>query len=380
MTTAEKAPVLVVLQLSGGNDYMNTVIRHNDPLYRENRQSLGFAEDEVLRLDDEIGFQPTMGPIKEMWDRGDVAILHGVGWEGSNRSHFRCMDIWHTIDTEKIGEEGWLGRSIRQLDPEGENPVTAVNVGQGLPRALVAPGASVASVADLSSYGMLTAIEQEDQRNRMLERFKKMYAPAVGLGPVMDYLGQTGLDALKGADMLKTAPEMYDSSVEYANSPLAKKFKDISVIHQADLGTRIFYTEHGGYDSHASQATAHPKLWTEVSNTLADFWDDLKQSGHDENVVMFIFSEFGRRVKENGTGTDHGAGGVAFAIGPRVKGGSYGQYPSLKAEELVEGDLKPGIDFRQTYTTMLEDHMKLDAVPVVDGAFEKLGFMGANGA
>ena len=380
MTTADKAPVLVVLQLSGGNDYMNTVIRHSDPLYRENRQSLGVPEDEVLRLDDEIGLNPVMAPIKEMWDDGNVAILHGVGWEGSNRSHFRCMDIWHTIEIEKIGEEGWLGRSIRQLDPEGENPVTAVNVGQGLPRALVAPGASVASVSDLSSYGMLTAIEEEGQRNRMLDRFKKMYAPAVGLGPVMDYLGQTGLDALKGADMLKTAPEMYSSPVEYSNSPLAKKFKDISTIHQADLGTRVFYTEHGGYDTHASQATAHPKLWTEVSNTLADFWDDLNQSDHADNVVMFIFTEFGRRVKENGTGTDHGAGGVAFAIGPHVKGGSYGQYPSLKDEDLVEGDLKPGIDFRQTYTTMLEDHMKLDAVPVVDGTFENVGFIQSNGA
>jgi len=379
MTTAEKDPVLVVLQLSGGNDYMNTVIKYNDPLYRDNRAALGIPEDDILKIDDEVGLNPAMASIKEMSDKGDVAILHGVGWEGSNRSHFRCMDIWHTIDTEKIGEEGWLGRAIRQLDPEGENPVTAVNVGQGLPRALVAPGASVASVSELSSYGMLTAIEEEQQRSRMLERFKKMYAPAVGLGPVMDYLGQTGLDALRGADMLKTAPEMYSSEVEYASTPLSKKFKDISTIHQADLGTRIFYTEHGGYDTHASQATAHPRLWGEVSTALADFWDDIRQADKADNVVMFIFTEFGRRVKENGTGTDHGAGGVAFAIGPHVKGGQYGTYPSLKDEDLVEGDLKPGTDFRQVYTTMLEDHLHLDPVPVVDGTFEKLGFIQTNG-
>ena len=380
MVTDKKDPVLVVLQLSGGNDYLNTVVRHNDPLYVDNRTSLQIPADDVLKVDDEIGFHPTMGPIKEMWDKEDVAILHGVGWEGSNRSHFRCMDIWHTIDTEKIGEEGWLGRAIKQLDPQGENPVTAVNVGQGLPRALVAPGASVASVADLNSYGMLTAIEEQDKRERMLERFKRMYAPAMGQGPVMDYLGQTGLDALRGADMLKTAPDKYESQVEYASSPLAKKMKDISMIHQAGLGTRILYTEHGGYDTHASQATAHPKLWNEVSTALQDFWDDLRENGADENVVMFIFSEFGRRVKENGTGTDHGAGGVAFAIGPRVKGGAYGEYPSIKADELVEGDLKPGIDFRQPYTTLLEDHMKLDPVPIVEGTYEKPGFIQTNGA
>ncbi|MDP7578140.1 MAG: DUF1501 domain-containing protein [SAR202 cluster bacterium] len=379
MATAKKDPVLVILQLSGGNDYLNTVVPHSNPLYADNRTNLQVPEDDVLKLNDDIGFNPTMAPIKEMWDRGNVAILHGVGWEGSNRSHFRCMDIWHTIDTEKIGEEGWLGRAIRQLDPKGENPVTAVNVGQGLPRALVAPGASVASVADLNSYGMLTAIEEKDKRDRMLERFKKMYAPALGQGPVMDYLGQTGLDALRGADMLKTAPQMYDSQVEHSNSPLAKKMKDISMIHQAGLGTRILYTEHGGYDTHASQATAHPKLWNEVSTSIQDFWDDLRENDADENVVMFIFTEFGRRVKENGTGTDHGAGGVAFAIGPRVSGGIYGEYPSIKPEELVEGDLKPSMDFRQAYTTLLEDHMKLDPISIVDGTYEKPQFIKTNG-
>ena len=379
MATAKKDPVLVILQLSGGNDYLNTVVPHSNPLYADNRTNLQVPEDDVLKLNDDIGFNPTMAPIKEMWDRGNVAILHGVGWEGSNRSHFRCMDIWHTIDTEKIGEEGWLGRAIRQLDPKGENPVTAVNVGQGLPRALVAPGASVASVADLNSYGMLTAIEEKDKRDRMLERFKKMYAPALGQGPVMDYLGQTGLDALRGADMLKTAPQMYDSQVEHSNSPLAKKMKDISMIHQAGLGTRILYTEHGGYDTHASQATAHPKLWNEVSTSIQDFWDDLRENDADENVVMFIFTEFGRRVKENGTGTDHGAGGVAFAIGPRVSGGIYGEYPSIKPEELVEGDLKPSMDFRQAYTTLLEDHMKLDPVSIVDGTYEKPQFIKTTG-
>ena len=131
------------------------------------------------------------------------------------------MDIWHTCEPATVGTEGWLGRALREIDPNGENPVTGVNVDQALPRALVAPGVSVASVADLSTYGLLTSIEQEDQRNQMLQRFANMYGPAVGTGQVMEYLGQTGLDALKGADILKVAPEQYSSSVEYGSSPIA---------------------------------------------------------------------------------------------------------------------------------------------------------------
>ena len=377
MTTTEKDPVLVVLQLSGGNDYMNTVVPYASRHYHDNRQALRIEEGDVIKIDDELGLNPSMGPLKEIYDRGDMAIIHGVGWDGSGRSHFRCMDIWHTAEPDKVGTEGWLGQAIRALDPKGENPITAASVGHGLPRALVAPGASVASVADLETYGLLTAIEEEDRRNRMLERFAAMYAPAVGTGPVMDYFGQTGRDALRGAEMLKTAPEVYSSSVEYAANPLGNKLRDVARIHLAGLGTRIFYTEHGGFDTHAAQGANHRKLWTEVSEAVADFWDDLREHEAHDNVVMFIFSEFGRRVRENGTGTDHGAGGVAFAIGPRVIGGMHGTYPDLRPEALRDGDLAPNQDFRGLYTTILEDWLHVDPVPIVNGTFEKPAFIAA---
>jgi len=287
------------------------------------------------------------------------------------------MDIWHTAEPDKVGTEGWLGRAIRELDPKGGNPVTAASVGHGLPRALVAPRASVASVTDLETYGLLTAIKEEDRRNRMLERFAAMYAPVVGTGPVMDYFGQTGRDALKGADMLKVAPKVYSSNVEYPATSLGKKLRDVARIHLAGLGTRIFYTEHGGFDTHAAQGANHRKLWTEVSEAVADFWDDLQEHDADDNVVMFIFSEFGRRVRENGTGTDHGAGGVAFAIGPRVSGGMHGAYPDLRPESLREGDLAPNQDFRGLYTTILGDWLQVDPVPIVNGTFEKPAFIAA---
>ena len=375
MANTSKPPVIVVLQLTGGNDYFNTIIPYTDQNYYDSRRSLQIPQQRVLQLDDEVGMHPAMGPMKEIYESGQMAIVHGIGYPNSPRSHFRSMDIWHTCEPDKVGTEGWLGRALREIDPDGENPITGVNVDQALPRALVAPGVSVASVADLTTYGLLTSIEQEEQRNKVLERFANMYGPAVGTGQVMEYLGQTGLDALKGADILKVAPQQYESTVEYAESPVAKKLRDIAMIHTADLGTRVFYTSHGSFDTHAAQAATHAQLWTQVSEAIADFWDDLREHDADENVTMFLFSEFGRRVRDNGSGTDHGAAGVAFAIGPNVKGGMYSNYPDTRPEALEQGDLVPNIDYRGVYSTMLEDWMHLDAAPIVNGQFEQPKFI-----
>ncbi|MCH8206634.1 MAG: DUF1501 domain-containing protein, partial [Chloroflexi bacterium] len=371
MTTKQKDPVLVVLQLTGGNDYFNTVIPYTDQNYFDSRPRLQIPEERVLKIDGELGFHPAMGPMKEIYESGDMAIVHGVGYENSPRSHFRSMDIWHTCEPDKVGTEGWLGRALREIDPHGENPITGVNIGQALPRALVAPGVSVASMADVSAYGLLTGVEQQEQRTKMLQVFANMYGPAVGTGPVMEYLGQTGLDAMKGADMLKTAPQQYTSSVEYASSAIARKLRDIAMIHTSGLGTRIFYCDHGSFDTHAAQATEHSRLWTEVSEAIADFWDDLREHDADDNVVMLLFSEFGRRVKDNGSGTDHGAAGVAFLIGPHVNGGMHGEYPETRAEALDQGDLVPNQDFRGLYSSVLEDWLRLDSVPIVNGNFER---------
>ena len=376
MTTKQKDPVLVVLQLTGGNDYFNTVIPYTDENYYDSRPRLQIPEDRVIKIDGELGMHPAMGPMKDIYESGDMAVIHGVGYENSPRSHFRSMDIWHTCEPDKVGTEGWLGRALREIDPEGENPVTGVNIGQALPRALVAPGVSVASVADVSTYGLLTGVQEKQQRAKMLDAFANMYGPAVGTGPVMEYLGQTGLDAMKGADMLKVAPRQYESTVEYASTPVAQKLRDIAMIHTADLGTRVFYTDHGSFDTHAAQATEHSRLWTEVSAAIADFWDDLREHDAADNVIMFLFSEFGRRVRDNGSGTDHGAAGVAFAIGPGVKGGMYSTYPETRAEALQQGDLVPNMDFRGVYSTVLERWLGLDPVPIVNGQFEQPHFLG----
>ena len=191
----------------------------------------------------------------------------------------------------------------------------------------------------------------------------------------MDFLGQTGLDALKGADILSAAPANYSSDIEYADTSIANKLKGIAEIHLAGLGSRIFYCDHSGFDTHADQVNTHARLWTEVSTAIRDFFDDLEAHDAADNVIMFLYSEFGRRVYDNGAGTDHGAGGVCLVIGKSVKGGQYGEYPSTKAADLDQGDLVPAMDFRSVYTTLVEDWMGLDAVPVVGGIFEKPEFI-----
>jgi uncharacterized protein (DUF1501 family) len=375
MATTPQAPVLVVLQLSGGNDYMNTVIPYNDPLYRDYRPVVGIPEDHILPLDDHVGLHPSMGPIRAMYNQGKVAIVHGVGYPNSVRSHFRSIDIWHTCEPDKTGTEGWLGLATRELDPHKENIVTTVSFGPSMFRALVVPGVPVACVDDLETYGLLTGISPTQQRAKILERFAQNYSPMIGKDTVMQYLGQTGLEAMEGADILKVAPQRYASTVQYPSTTIAKKLKGIAQIHLANLGSRIFYCDHLGFDTHANQPGVHATLWNDVSNAIDAFFADLREHGAADNVLMFLFTEFGRRVRDNGSGTDHGAGGVAFAIGDMVLGGQYGEYPSRKAEDLTQGDLAHTLDFRGLYSTILEDWLGLDAQPIVKGAFEKPRFL-----
>jgi uncharacterized protein (DUF1501 family) len=377
MASNTKDPVLVILQLSGGNDALNTVIPYSNPLYHDNRPKVGIPEDQVLAINDSIGFHPAMGPIKKLYDEGKVAIIQGIGYPNPSRSHFRSMDIWHTCEPTKVGDEGWVGRAIRDIDPQKENVLTGVNFGRGLPRALAVPGVPVASVGNLETYGVLTGIEAEDQRLMALETFSRTYSPMLGKGPVLSYFAQTGLDALKGADILSTALDNYTSSVKYGNDDVAQYMKNIVQTNLANLGTRVLYTTapYNSFDTHAGELANHTRLWTQTSQAIGAFYDDLKEHNATDNVVLFVFTEFGRRVHDNGSGTDHGAGGHAFVIGDAVKGGLYGEYPSLEAGKLMEGDLHYNNDFRGTYATLLERWMGLDSKPIVGGSFEQLDFL-----
>ena len=366
---------LVVVQLSGGNDYLNCVIPYGDSRYVDSRPNVRISEDEVLPLDDGLGLNPGMQPIKELYEEGKVAVVHGTGYPNPNRSHFRSMDIWHTAEPTRLGEEGWLGNAIKQMHPDGDNVVAAVNFGAGLPRALVAKGTPVASVTNLETYGLMSHVGEVQQRNEALDVFKNMYAQAIGTGPVMDFLSQTGLDALHGADLLGSVPGKYSSTVEYADNPFAKSMKGAAQVLQADIGTRICYAQHGSFDAHTNGRDLQVKLLQDVSGGIYDLCADMKEHDAGDDVLVFVFSEFGRRVRDNGNGTDHGSGGVAFLIGDGVVGGQYSEYPSLAEDRLVEGDLEFNLDFRSLYTEILEDWLEVDARPVVKGEYEKVGFL-----
>jgi uncharacterized protein (DUF1501 family) len=375
MVATQNDPVLVVVQLTGGNDYLNTVIPYNNPLYRDNRKAVSIGDNSILQLDKTYGMPSYLAPMKKFWDEGKLAIMHGVGYLDSPRSHFRSMDIWHTCEPDKVGTEGWLGRVVRDFDPKKENVVTAVSFGPCLFRALSVPGVPVACVAGpLETYGFLPGIRDQQQRLAMLDRFARMYQPIEGSG-VMEYLGTTGLDSLKGADILKVAPGRYKSDVKYPNTSIGRKLKGIAQVHFADLGTRVFYCDHGSFDTHAGQNPLHQSLWDDANKGLEAFMTDLRAAGKSDNVIVLIFSEFGRRVRDNGSGTDHGAAGVTFVLGDKVKGGHYGDMPSLDAPKLVQGDLNPNMDFRGIYSTILDKWLHLDPVPIVNGKYEQPAFL-----
>lgn len=372
MTTTKHEKGLIVIQLSGGNDYLNTVVPYGDGRYYDSRPKVHIPQDQVIPLNDEIGFNPSMGPMKRLWDEGKVAVINGIGYENPNRSHFRSMDIWHTAEPEAIGTEGWLGRAVRDIDPQGGNVLTAVNFGRGLPRALGCPGVSVASVGDLETYGLFPDIADEELRMFTLEAFARMYGNVAGRDPVMSLLSKTGQDAYVGADILRTAPAQYSSNVEYRADSLSQNVKSIAQVFLAELGTRVYYTQHGSFDTHSGELPTHAQLWDDVAGAVGSLMDDLKEHGREDDAAVLVFSEFGRRIRDNGTGSDHGSGGVAFVIGGAVNGGLYGEYPSLAEAEQLNGDLRSNNDFRSTYSPILEKWFGLDPDPIVNGQFERL--------
>ena len=373
MATKTKDKTLVVVQMTGGNDFMNTIVPFTNGHYYDARKKIVMKQEDVLPINDTLAINGNASPFKRLFDEGRMAIIQGIGYPDSNRSHFRGMDIWHTCAPDRVGSEGWLGLAIRELDPKSENVLTGVNIGQGLPRAMSVAGVPVTSISDLEGYGVMNQIEKEQLRDKALQAFKDIYGQAIGSGVVAEYIGKTGLDVLKGADMLGDVASNYQSTVEYADNSIAKSLKDVARIHLNGLGTRVFYTNHGGYDTHANEMPSHPKLMADLSGAISDFLDDLEQHDESENVAILVFTEFGRRMRDNGSGTDHGSGGGAFLFGKNVKGGLYSEYPSLDPSDWEHGeDLKHTIDFRGIYGTVLEQWLDLDAKPIVKGEFEQI--------
>ena len=375
MVTNKRMKSLVIVQLAGGNDAMNTIVPYGDGLYYDWRKDVRIEQDQVLKINDYLGFNPALSSIRDLWDQNKVAVINGVGYPEPNRSHFRSVDIWNTAESVGIGNSGWLGRAIREIDPNAENPITGVNFGRGLPRALSCKGVPVASVGDLENYGLLPDIEGEQSRELALTAFSQIYGSAMAHDTVSQFIGETGIQALKGADILRTEPEKYSSSIEYGNDPIGQSMRNIAQVLTADIGTRVFYTSHGSFDTHAAEMETHTKLWTETSNAIGDFMADMKEQGLEDDVLVLLWSEFGRRIRDNSAGTDHGSGGVSLIVGGEVNGGLYGDYPSLKEKDHLQGDLQFNNDFRSIYSTIAERWLGVDPDVVSNGQFEQHSFI-----
>ena len=368
--------ILVLVQLAGGNDGLNTVVPFGNDIYRKLRPSLAIEKDEALRLNDSLGLHPAMTGFKELFDEGALGVVQGVGYPNPNRSHFRSMDIWHTAKPGVADKrDGWLGRAFDASAKELAGKVPGVALGTDrLPLSLVSTKFTVPTVRNLKDYQLQLAgskAEKAVQRKRMV----KLAGNGTGGNSNLDFLRRTASTALDTSARISEVLSDYQPAKPYPDSGLARRLKSVAQLIAADLGARVYFVSLDGFDTHAEQAGAHENLMAELSGALAAFCADLRGHGLGERVLTATFSEFGRRVKENGSlGTDHGAAGPMFLVGQGAKGGVHGKNPSLS--DLDQGDLKHHTDFRSVYTTLLEDWLGWEAQAAEGGKFTKQNLLG----
>ena len=361
--------VLVVVQLSGGNDGLNTVIPLGSDAYAKARPVIGI-KDRLLRLDGELALNPGLAGFKELFDDGALAIVNGCGYPGPNRSHFRSTDIWHTADPKLSRSTGWLGHYLDHAVRGTDNPLRAINVGQQLPLALVADSAPVPSFQSLEDFRLKTDRANPADSARVEAAIRAAYQ-ARGASPAHQYLSRQAMNAIVTAEQVQKMSGSYKADAEYPQKGLGPQLRLIAQFIAADMGTRVYYCQHGGFDTHATQVATHEAVLSHCATSIREFVKDLKAKRLDRKVAILCFSEFGRRVKQNDSnGTDHGAAAPVFVCGTGVRGGTYGTYPSLT--DLDDGDLKYTTDFRRVYATLLERWLGADSQAVLGGTFESL--------
>jgi uncharacterized protein (DUF1501 family) len=374
-SVAAGARTLVVIQLGGGDDGLNFLPPYGDGTYYDLRPKVSIQQADVLPLDGQVGLHPSLKAFKRLYDDGKLALIQGVGYPNPNRSHFRSMDIWHTARTDANGDQGWLGAFMSEVYKVGESPFQCVSVGNSVPKALLTPNAPAAAVQDAKTFQFLVDRRLPAAKDPLLKTFGQVYAKPGRKLPTMDLVAQGWETTARGVEALGAASEKYQSAVVYPQNPFAKALQNVAQMIEADLGTRVFYVSVGGFDTHSNQKPVHATLLTNVAEGLAAFQQDLEKMGKADGVLTLGFSEFGRRVRENGSGgTDHGAAGPMFAIGAGVKSGLYGAPPSLSS--LDDGDLRYTVDFRSVYATVLENWFTVPSQQILGGSFERLGFVG----
>lgn len=365
---------LIVIQLSGGDDGLNAVVPYGDGLYYQLRPTLGITPEQVLPLTDRIGLNPGLKSFKTLFDQNKLAIIQGVGYPTPNRSHFRSMDIWHTAKPESVADEGWLGSFMAQVSSGKDNPFQCVSIGSSVPRALNHTQVQAAAVQDVATFQFQVDRKSRETRDLTLKTFGEMYPNPGQALPAPRLIADGWGSTSRGVEMLRTAGEKYRPAAQYPAGPFGRALQQIAGMTAANLGTRVFYASIGGWDTHANQRTTHATLLTQLSDGLLALQTDLESMGKADGVLTLGFSEFGRRARENGSaGTDHGAAGPMFLMGTGIKSGLYGDHPRL--DDLDNGDLKMGLDFRQVYATVIEDWLGVSASSVLGGSYDRLGFI-----
>lgn len=378
---ARDASVLVVVQLSGGNDGLNTVVPHGDDLYARARPSLRLKESELLQLDDHLGLHPALRDLKAEFDAGRLAIVQNAGYPNPNRSHFRSMEIWHTASDQVGVGTGWLGRyfdaQCAGTDPRARPGEIGLSFGKVTPQAFRNRSNVGVAIEDPETFQWNPTGETSTLAKAQKDVFARMNRPAdrPESGPI-DFLRHTAMNAVVAGDRIRALLRKEDRRGRYPNCALAAQLRMVARLIAGKFPSRVYYVNQGGYDTHSGQAGSHARLLADFGGSVGAFLDDLRRDKVAERVVVVAFSEFGRRVAENGSaGTDHGAAAPMFIVGDRIQGGLHGPPPDLK--NLVDGDVRHTVDFRQVYAGLLEDWLATPAGGVLGNGFEKVGLVGA---
>jgi uncharacterized protein (DUF1501 family) len=390
ITTGKDSTILVVLQMAGGNDGINTVVPYGSDHYYKSRPRIGLKAQQLLKINDQIGLNPGLTGFKELYDHGNLAIVQGVGYPNPNRSHFRSTEIWQTAsDSERFEKYGWIGRYFDNACA-GSDPTVGVNIGRQMPQAFAAKTPKGVSVDNPQNYRFINS--ENGQDGQMMEQsYRELNASEENSGgsitaitgpaqmqgqkrgSVMDFLERTALDAQVSSDEIRAISARVDNKATYPGSQLGNSLKLVAKLIGGGLSTRIFYVSQGGYDTHTNQTGTHQRLLQDLGDSVKAFTDDMKAQGNMQRVLVMTFSEFGRRVSDNANaGTDHGAAAPMFIVGDRVKAGLLGQYPSLAPADLYQGDIKYTVDFRSVYASVLENWLKTRSEPILGKKFQPL--------
>ena len=368
--------VLVLIQLAGGNDGLNTVIPIGDPEYEKSRPGIGIPKGQLLKLNDGCGLHPSLTGLRDLFDEGKLAIVQGVGYPNPDRSHFRSMDIWQSARPDvETPRDGWLGRALEWQFDRQPSLAEAMTLGMDrLPLAFASTRVNVPTLRRLEDFQLVDGQALPANRNLTRRTLKQLAAqPAVADGE-LDFLRRTTTTALTSAERMSSLAAVYQTSVSYPATRLATQLKLIAQMLTADLPARMFLVSLDGFDTHSQQQAGHAALLAELSGAIRAFEQDLVEHKLSDRVLLATFSEFGRRVAENGSlGTDHGAASILFALTPTGNGGFYGSHPSLT--DLTDGDLKPTTDFRSVYATVLDKWLEIPSRPVLAGEFPTLDFV-----